>query len=143
VATEDGATVLFETSSGVVGVVMLSQVSAGRKNRLRISLEGTARTVDFDQERPDTLWLGEVTGNRELSRGAAQEGEQSRRLSFLPPGHPQGYEDAFDGFVADVYAAVAGEVPDGLPRFEDGLRAAVLTEAVLRSSQERRWVEVE
>lgn len=142
VSTEDGATVLFETLNGIVGVVMLSQISAGRKNRLQISLEGTQHTVDFDQERPETLWFGDVNGNRELSRGAAQEGEQSRRLSFLPAGHPQGYQDAFDGFVADTYAAIAGETPEGLPRFEDGLRAAVLTEAVLRSSDEQRWVDV-
>ena len=47
-----------------------------------------------------------------------------------------------NGFVSDVYAAVAGEAPDGLPRFDDGLRAAVLTEAVLASSASRSGVEV-
>ena len=52
------------------------------------------------------------------------------RLAKLPAGHPQGYADRFDLFVDDVYAAVHGEVPDGVPRFGDGLRAAQITDAV-------------
>ena len=45
-------------------------------------------------------------------------------------------------FVADVYAAIAGGQPDGLPTFADGLRAAVLTDAVLDSAARDTWVEV-
>ena len=46
---------------------------------------------------------------------------------MVPAGHPQGYQDCFDAFVADTYAAIAGEAPDGLPTFTDGLRAARIT----------------
>jgi len=60
----------------------------------------------------------------------------------LPAGHPQGYQDAFTAFVADVYATVAGRKPDGLPTFADGLRAAVLTQAVMTAAAEQSWVEV-
>jgi predicted dehydrogenase len=45
--------------------------------------------------------------------------------------------------VAEVYAAAAGgEPPDGLPVFADGLRAARLTDAVLESARDERWVDV-
>ena len=65
------------------------------------------------------------------------------RLTTLPGGHPQGYGDCFDGFVADAYEAITtGSSPDGLPTFEDGLRAVQLTDAVLRSARERTWVDV-
>ena len=65
------------------------------------------------------------------------------RLATLPAGHPQGYNDCFDAFVADAYAAaVTGEVPDGLPVFRDGLRAARITAAVLASARTETWVEV-
>jgi predicted dehydrogenase len=64
------------------------------------------------------------------------------RYTVVPAGHPQGYQDCFDAFVADTYAALAGETPDGLPTFADGLRAARITEAVLESSRSRSWVEV-
>ena len=46
--------------------------------------------------------------------------------------------------MAEVYAAAAtGDIPDGLPQFKDGLRAARLTEAVLTSAREQRWVEID
>ncbi|HEY8193277.1 MAG TPA: hypothetical protein VIF36_05065, partial [Gaiellaceae bacterium] len=65
------------------------------------------------------------------------------RLAFLPGGHPQGYADCFDGFVADFYGAVlGGTAAEGMPTFSDGLRAALITDAVLTSSREERWVDV-
>lgn len=64
-------------------------------------------------------------------------------MQTLPAGHPLGYQDAFTAFVADVYAAIrTGEIPDGMPEFADGARAAVLTEAVLASADARQWIEV-
>ena len=61
----------------------------------------------------------------------------------LPGGHPQGYQDCFDAFVAETYAAIRGADPaDGLPTVADGLRATQLTEAVLRSAADGGWTEV-
>jgi predicted dehydrogenase len=55
----------------------------------------------------------------------------------------QGYLDCFTAFVADVCAAAAGNPPDGLPpTFADGLRAAVITDAVVTSAASGQWVEV-
>ena len=65
-----------------------------------------------------------------------------RRYAMLPPGHPQGYQDSFNAFVADTYAAVQGQQPEGLPTFRDGLRAAVLTDAVVASAAQQSWVDV-
>jgi predicted dehydrogenase len=64
------------------------------------------------------------------------------RYSIVPAGHPQGYQDCFNAFVADTYAAIAGAPPDGLPTFADGLRAAQLTQAVAESAASHTWVEV-
>ena len=75
-------------------------------------------------------------------RGPDTLGEQAAVYSRLPAGHPQGYQDAFNAFVADVHATVAGQKPDGLPTFADGLRAALLTEAVVNAATEQKWVEV-
>jgi predicted dehydrogenase len=44
--------------------------------------------------------------------------------------------------VTDVYRAIGGQKPDGLPTFTDGLRAAVLTAAVVESAAQSSWVEV-
>ena len=141
-ATEDGAVVLFETDGGASGSVVVSQVSPGRKNRLWFSFDGTEASYSFDQESPELLWVGGRDENRLLMRDPTTAHPGSRRLSRLPAGHPQGYQDAFGAFVADVYSAVRGDRPDGLPTFEDGLRAARITEAVIASSADSTWMEV-
>jgi predicted dehydrogenase len=141
VQTEDAAVVLFETDQGATGNLTISQVSLGRKNRLWFSVDGAAESLTFDQENPETLWIGGREVNRQLMRGTS-ESPAAARYATVPAGHPQGYQDCFDAFVADTYAALAGEPPDGLPTFADGLRAARITEAVLESSQTSTWVEV-
>jgi predicted dehydrogenase len=135
--TEDAATVLFDTDRGALGCVVVSQVSPGRKNRLWFSLDGARASLQFDQELPDSLWVGGREQNAIVHRGA-----DSSRYTIVPAGHPQGFLDCFAAFVADVYAAAAGESPDGLPTFDDGLRAAVITDAVLASAAGGGWVTV-
>jgi predicted dehydrogenase len=142
VGTEDAATVLFETDQGACGAVVISQVSPGRKNRLWFSFDGAEASLSFDQENPDSLWIGGRAYNQLLMRGAEGTSEAAARYSILPAGHPQGYQDSFNAFVADTYAAVTGAQPDGLPTFADGLRAAILTQAVVDSASSRAWVEV-
>ncbi len=141
-ATEDAATVLLETDQGALGSVVVSQVSPGRKNRLWFSLDGTHASLQFDQELPDSLWIGGRENNTVIPRGAEASTPAAARYDVVPVGHPQGYVDCFTAFVADVYAAAAGGKPDGLPTFGDGLRAAVVTDAVLTSAADGGWVEV-
>jgi predicted dehydrogenase len=80
--------------------------------------------------------------NRQLLRGTSESAAAARYVT-VPAGHPQGYQDCFDAFVADTYAALSGDAPDGLPTFADGLRATQITAAVLQSAQKQAWVEVE
>ncbi|MCO5984932.1 Gfo/Idh/MocA family oxidoreductase [Actinoallomurus spadix] len=138
VRTEDAAVLLFETDHGTLGNLTVSQVSPGRKNRLWFSVDGAAESLAFDQEAPETLWVGARTADQRILRAAGD----TTRYDVLPAGHPQGYQDCFDAFVADTYAALSGPTPDGLPTFTDGLRAARLTAAVLRSAEAGTWVDV-
>ncbi len=142
VGTEDGATVLFETDRGAVGNVVVSQVAPGRKNRLWFSFDGQDASYVFDQENPESLWVGGRRENHLVLRGPDTLAPSAAAYVSLPPGHPQGYQDSFNAFVADVYTAIAGDEPDGLPRFADGLRATRITTAVVESARSRTWVEV-
>ena len=143
VATEDAALVLFETDGGAVGSVVVSQVSPGRKNRLWFEIDGSRRSVAFDQEQPETLWVGGREESGLVARGAPGAGGSSRSFDSLPAGHPRGYHDCFDAFVAETYRAVRGEVVEGLPLFSDGRRAVRVTEAVLSSARTSAWCPVE
>jgi predicted dehydrogenase len=142
VTTEDLATVIFRTHSGVLGTLVVSQVSPGRKNHLHLEVAGERASVRFEQERPETLWVGRRERTEELWRDGTYLSPVAARRAVVPVGHPQGYLDCFDAFVADSYAAIAGEEPDGLPRFADGLRAARVTDAVLASAASGGWVDV-
>lgn len=142
VDNEDIAAVLFELGSGAVGTALISQMAAGRKNALTVELHGSRRSARFEQENPEQLWIGDRTGSHLLLRDPQTAHPDSARLQRLPAGHPQGYQDAFDAFVADAYAAVSGFAADGLPTFADGVRASQITEAVLASAAGGGWVEV-
>jgi predicted dehydrogenase len=143
VDTEDAAVVQFETDGGAVGSTVISQISPGRKNRLWIEVDGAKEAVAFSQEEPETLWSGTRAGAMSVPRDIAGMSKDATRLSFLPAGHPQGYADCFDLFVAEAHAVARGEAPaDGMPLFADGMRSAQIVEAVLASARERRWVEV-
>ena len=135
VDTEDVAIVQFETDGGALGSVVVSQISPGRKNRLWIEWDTADESLAFDQERPELLWRGRRDGATLAYRDADILTTPAARFSTLPAGHPQGYADCFDAFVADVYAAIrTGTPPEGMPQFADGLRAVQLTEAVLASA---------
>ena len=135
-------TVLFSTDAGAAGSMLVSQIAIGRRNALRFSLDGANAAYGFDQEHPETLLVGGLDGNLSLHRGSPATSADAARYSLLPPGHPQGYQDCFNAFVADTYTAIGGPVPDGLPSFADGLRAAVLVDAAITSSESSTWVEV-
>ena len=94
----------FETDRGAVGSTVISQISAGRKNRLWLELDGAEEALAFDQEEPETLW----GGRREAatcSSATRRTCPPPRASPWLPAGHPQGYADCFDAFVAEVYDA--------------------------------------
>ena len=142
------ALILFRTAADVAGSAVISQLAAGRKNRLWVEVDGMQQSAVFDQELPEQLWLGAEDSQRILVRDPNQHGAEQRRLSGLPAGHAQGYAQCFDNYVADSYAAVdaydgRGEVPDGLSTFADGLRAAKICDAMLRSAESRHWVSVD
>jgi predicted dehydrogenase len=143
VATEDAAVVQFQTDRGAVGSTVISQISAGRKNRLWLEVDGAEESVAFDQEEPESLWCGRREAATILKRDPAFLSPPAARLAWLPAGHAQGYADCFDAFVADTYTSIRSDEPvDGLPLFADGLRTAQITEAVLAAAREERWIDV-
>jgi len=143
VDTEDYACVLARTQSGVFASLTVSQISAGRKNRLWFEIDGAHQSVIFDSESADELWVGRRDGTTLYMRDPNQYSQEQRRLNILPPGHTQGWGDAFAAFVADTYAAIRGEKHEGLPTFEDGARSMSIVDAVLRSAKSNTWTDIE
>ena len=146
VDTEDSALILFRTAttSRLGGD---DQLSAGRKNRLWVEIDGMQRSAVFDQELPEQLLIGADAGSQILVRDPNHGSPEQRRLSLLPAGHVQGYAQCFENYVNDSYAAIdayngEGERPEGLPTFADGARAAAICDAMLQSAAEQAMGQV-
>jgi predicted dehydrogenase len=144
-ATEDLAHILVRLGGGARGSAVVSQVSAGRKNALRVEVNGSRSSLAWDAERPEELWLGRRDAPNELLlRNPALLAPEARATTALPAGHAEGYADTFRELYQAVYRAVAAGAPgDDYPSFRAGHVQNVLAEAVAESSREGRWVEVE
>jgi len=143
VASEDVAMAMFRTGAGTLASLTVSQVSAGRRNRLWFEIDGARASVAFDQEDAERLWIGRPDQREEVFvRGPGAGSVEQRRLSVLPAGHAQGYGNCFEAFVADTYHAIDGERPQGLPTFEDGVRSALIVDRVIASARTRAWTSI-
>jgi predicted dehydrogenase len=89
VSTEDIASVAFRTDQGAVGSVVISQVSPGRKNRLWFEISTANLSVGFDQEQPETLWVGGREGNQVLTRDPNTLSPEAPNCPRFPPGTPR------------------------------------------------------
>lgn len=141
VQTEDAASISFVTEAGLIGTLVVSQVAAGRKNRLQLEISGSDGSFAFDQEDPERLWIGGMNENTILMRDPARLLPDAARLAIMPGGHSQGYQDCFNAFVADSYSLFAGRPREGTPDLGAGLRAAQLCDAVIASAAAAGWVE--
>ncbi len=145
-STEDIAHVLVRFENGARGACVISQVSFGRKNALRIEVDGSQGALAWDGERNEELWIGRRDrGNEVLQRNAALMHPAAAARTHLPVAHAEGFADTFRELYRAVYADVArggpSDEPD-YPTFRDGHVENVLGDAVALSSRERRWVEV-
>ena len=79
-----------------------------------------------------------------LTRDPETLSPPAARVNRLPAGHAQGYQDAFDSFVADSYAAVLARPPGRPARFRRRCAVRPLVDAVLRSAaSDSAWTTVE
>ena len=144
--TEDYATVLLHYENGVRGVLTVSQVSSGRKNRLFYEISGAKSSLGWDSEKPNELWVGHRTeANQVLMKDPSLLSPEAQATASYPGGHNEGFPDTFKQLYAKIYAYIlAGDyskTPD-FPTFADGHYEMRLCEAIERSAKEGKWVKV-
>ena len=104
--------------------------------------------MGWQQEQPERLWVGQRdAANAVLLKQPNLLTERARKFAHYPGGHIEGYPDGFKNLVARFYAYIRdGRDPQkdaaDFPTFEDGHRAALVVDAILRSAKERAWVTV-
>ena len=146
---DDNAHVMLRFAGGARGMLWTSQVAPGNENALRIRVYGEKGGLEWAQEDPNYLWhtpFGQP--KRLLTRNGAGVGDAAARVSRIPPGHPEGYLEAFASIYAEAAAAILairnGEpAADGIlyPTVRDGLKGVQFVAACVKSSaRNAAWV---
>lgn len=143
--TEDHATVLLRFDNGNKGSVTVSQVCAGRKNRLSLEISGSRQTISWSSESPNELWIGHRDkANELLLRDPALFYPEAAELAAYPGGHNEGFPDTSKQLFREVYTDIRkgkSEHPT-YPTFADGYRELLLCERIVESHRRAAWMDI-
>ncbi|MFB9252126.1 Gfo/Idh/MocA family protein [Sphaerisporangium melleum] len=138
VTVDDAALFIGRLSGGGLASFEATRFASGRKNALRIEINGSLGSLSFDFEAMNELWFHDHTLPAEDSgfrRVLVTESGHPYAGAWWPPGHGLGYEHGFTHEVKDFIEAIAaGTAP--APSFEDGLRVQRVLAAVEQSAAE-------
>jgi predicted dehydrogenase len=148
---DDNVNVLLRFRGGARGMLWASQVAVGSENGLKLRVFGERGGLEWRQEFPNQLqWTPYGEPTQVLSRGGAGVGGEAGRITRVPVGHPEGYQEAFGNLYAEIAEAiVAGRrrrKPDPavlFPTVADGVAGVAFVDAVVSSSRKNAaWVKV-
>jgi len=143
-ALVDDARVMLRFEGGARGLLWSSQVAIGNSNGVRLRVFGEKGSLQWFQEQPNELVLTPLNGRVQLiKRGADDLSEDARARTRTPPGHPEGYLEAFAnlyaGFAEAIRARCENRAPapigQNLPTAYDGLKGVAFVEAVVDSHE--------
>jgi predicted dehydrogenase len=136
VTVDDAALFLSRFSEGAVGMFEATRFATGRKNAMRLEVNGSAGSLAFDFESMNELLFYDGTEEGDLSgfrRILVTEPSHPYLEAWWPPGHGLGYEHTFVHEVVDLLRDI-GSDRDPSPSFADGLQVQRVLEAVERSA---------
>ncbi|MFH9966284.1 Gfo/Idh/MocA family protein [Streptomyces mirabilis] len=137
VTVDDAALFTGRFASGALASFEASRFATGRKNSLRIELNGERGSLAFDLERLNELSYHDHTEpgtHAGFRRILVTEPDHPYLEAWWPPGHGLGYEHTFTHQARDLVRAIAaGRRPE--PSFADGLRVQRVLAAVEESAE--------
>jgi predicted dehydrogenase len=146
---DDDGNVLVRYKGGAKGVLHASQICVGDENDLNIRVYGTKASLEWRQEHPNELVVKYADKPRQVwRRGNGYDGDEAKRFTRIPAGHPEGYLEAFGNIYLEAFRGITAEVegraiPKKLdfPTVDDGVEGMAFVEAVVRSSRlGAKWV---
>ncbi|MGW5714831.1 Gfo/Idh/MocA family protein [Amycolatopsis sp. NPDC003865] len=144
VTVDDTALFLARLSGGAVATFEATRFALGRKNAMRLEINGSKASLAFDFESMNELQWYEGGGTEAgFRRILVTEPDHPYVGVWWPPGHLLGYEHTFTHEVADLLDAI-GAGTDPAPSFDDGLRVQRVLDAVEKSAAaQAAWTAVE
>lgn len=146
---DDDATVLLRFKGGAKGHLWCSQIANGEENNLNIRIYGELGGLEWRQEEPNTLIhkTQEYKKTLRTAKGSLYSTTMNH-IRVAPPGHPEGYLEAFASiyrnFARTVLKRMNNEEPNefdlDFPTIEDGIRGMKFIESVVSSGKKNaQW----
>lgn len=148
---DDNAHVMMRYQGGARGLLWSSQVAIGNSNGVRLRVFGDQGSLQWFQEQPNELVFTPLGGRTQIiKRGDEDLSEDAKLRTRLPPGHPEGYLEAFAnlyaGFAEAIRARNENRLPSplgqNLPLAHDGLKGVAFVEAAVDSheAKDQPWI---
>jgi len=140
--SDDAAGILLRFKNGARATVSISQISGGSKNSLKWEISGSEGALAFDAQSPEVLWIGNRDGaNEVLLKDLSLLSPEAAAIAFYPGGHVEGFGETFRGLFETIYARIENPaLPVKYPTFEDGVRSLKITDAIIASSKNSKWI---
>ena len=143
-ALDDNAHVMMRYEGGARGLLWPSHVARGNSTGVRLRVFGETGSFQWFQEQPNEVIFTPLNGRVQvIKRGADDVSEDARLRSRTPPGHPEGYLEAFANLYAGFAEAIRarhdnrepGVLGRNVPLAYDGLKGVAFVEAVVDSAE--------
>ena len=133
---EDDAMVNFRMTGGTVGRLWTSSVAIGRQNGFEIQIVGETGGLKWFAEQPNQLIYTPLGGRTQvIEKGEAGLHEEAQRLSRVAIAHPEGFPMAVANIYCELADAIRGEMRDGLPTAEAGVRSMAAVHTAVESAK--------
>ncbi|WP_089293727.1 Gfo/Idh/MocA family protein [Actinoplanes regularis] len=145
VTVDDAVLFLARLGDGVVASYEATRFATGRKNGLRVEINGSLGALVFDFERMNELSFHSTEAPADeqgFTRVLVTEPTHPYMSAWWPPGHLIGYEHTFTHQAYDLVQAIAAG-SDPAPSFADALQVQLVLDAVSRSAETSSWITVE
>lgn len=140
---DDDGSALFRMEDGVKGTLSASQICVGKENSLSIRVYGETGGLEWAQEEPNTLTRTYMDQPTQILRAAQGYLHPDTQAGFrTPPGHPEGYLEAFANVYLDFAHALRRDA-SSQTGITGGVRGMAFVEALLKSSANNSaWTEI-
>jgi predicted dehydrogenase len=136
VTVDDAVAFTARLESGGLASFEATRFATGRKNALRIEINGSRGSLAFDLERLNELEFCDAVDDAATAgfrRILVTEPGHPYLSAWWPPGHVLGWEHTFTHQVRDLVTAI-GQGADPEPSFADGLQVQHVLAAVAASA---------
>ena len=138
VSVDDASLFLARLQSGAVASFEATRFALGRKNAMRLEVNGENGSLSFDLERLNELEVFQPDEHAGFRRVLVTESSDPYLSAWWPPGHVLGWEHTFVHEVRDLVVGIqTGDPPR--PDFDDGLSVQRVLDAVQRVGESPGW----